>query len=69
MASMKYIEASKASITATLEPVVASLLAYVILGEIIEWPQLIGVGLVLTGIIVLQFSPRLTQSKQDLAAR
>ncbi len=69
MASMKYIEASKASITATLEPVVASLLAYVVLGELIEWPQLIGVGLVLTGIIVLQFSPRLTQSKQDLAAR
>lgn len=69
MASMKYIEASKASITATLEPVVASLLAYVFLGEIIEWPQLIGVGLVLTGIIVLQFSPRLTQPKQDLAAR
>ena len=56
MASMKYIEASQASITATLEPVVASLLAYTFLGEIIEWPQLVGVGLVVAGIIVVQFS-------------
>ncbi len=56
MASMKYIEASQASITATLEPVVASLLAYIFLGEVIEWPQLVGIGLVVTGIIVLQFS-------------
>jgi DME family drug/metabolite transporter len=56
MASMKYIEASKASITATLEPVTASLLAYLFLGEIIEWPQVAGVGLVLTGIVGLQFS-------------
>jgi DME family drug/metabolite transporter len=55
-ASMKYIEASKASITATLEPVAASLLAYLFLGEVMEWPQLVGVGLVLAGIVGLQFS-------------
>ncbi len=56
MTAMKYIEAGKASITATLEPVVASLLAYLFLGETIEWPQLVGVGLVLSGIVGLQFS-------------
>jgi DME family drug/metabolite transporter len=56
--SMKYIEASKASITATLEPVAASLLAYLFLGEVMEWPQLVGVGLVLAGIVGLQFSWR-----------
>jgi drug/metabolite transporter (DMT)-like permease len=60
MASMRYIEASKASITATLEPVVASLLAYFFLNETIEWPQLVGVGLVLAGIIALQFSPQVS---------
>ncbi len=54
--AMKYVEASKASITATLEPAAASLLAYLLLGEVMEWPQLIGVGLVLAGIVVLQFS-------------
>ena len=55
-AAMKYIEASKASITATLEPVTASLLAYLFLGEVLELPQLIGVGLVVAGVVGLQFA-------------
>ncbi len=53
-ASMKYIEASKASIMATLEPVVASALAYLFLGEGMAWPQLLGGGLVLAGIVGLR---------------
>jgi len=57
-ASMKHIEASKASITATLEPVVASALAYLLLGEEMCWPQLLGVGLVLAGIVGLQLQRR-----------
>jgi len=58
--SMKYLEASRASITATLEPVIASLLAYLFLGEVMEWPQLIGAALVVGGIIGLQFSRQTT---------
>jgi DME family drug/metabolite transporter len=54
-ASMKYIEASRASITATLEPVLASALAYLFLREGMVWPQLLGAGLVLAGVVVLQF--------------
>ena len=53
--SMKYIEASKASITATLEPVVASALAYLFLREGMAGPQLLGAGLVLAGVVTLQF--------------
>jgi len=60
MTSMKYIEASKASITATLEPVAASLLAYLFLGEVMKWPQLVGAGLVLGGVVGLQFSRQAT---------
>ena len=56
MASMKHIEASKASVATTIEPGIASLLAYLFLGETIEWPQLVGMGLVLAGIFALQFS-------------
>ncbi len=56
MASMKYIEASKASVATTIEPGIASLLAYLFLGETIEGPQLVGMGLVLAGIFALQFS-------------
>ncbi len=59
-ASMKYLEASRASITATLEPVIASLLAYLFLREVMEWPQLIGAALVVGGIIGLQFSRQTT---------
>lgn len=55
-AAMKYIEASKASITATLEPVTAALLAYLFLGEVMESPQLVGVGLVFAGVVGLQFA-------------
>jgi len=58
--SMKYIEVSKASITTTLHPVVASLLAYLFLGEVMEWPQLVGMALVLGGIVGLQFSQQAT---------
>ena len=54
IASMKHIEASKASIMATLEPVVASALAYLFLGEVMARPQLVGGGLVLAGIVALQ---------------
>ena len=56
MASMKYIEAGRASIATTIEPGIASVLAYVFLGETIEWPQLVGMGLVLAGIIGLQLT-------------
>lgn len=54
--AMKHIQASKASLTATLEPVAASWLAYLFLGEVMEWPQLVGVGMVLGGILILSFS-------------
>jgi len=52
--AMKYIEASKASITATLEPVAASVLAYLFLGEVMAWPQWLGVVLVLVGVVGLR---------------
>lgn len=54
--AMKYIQASRASLTATLEPAAASLLAFLFLGEVLEWPQLVGIGLVLAGILLLSFS-------------
>lgn len=54
MASMEHIEASRASITATLEPVVASALAYWLLGEGLTWPQVVGAGLVLGGVLGLR---------------
>jgi len=53
IASMRYIEASRASITATLEPVMAATFAYLILGETLEPLQLLGGAMVLGAILML----------------
>ncbi|HKP53819.1 MAG TPA: EamA family transporter [Chloroflexia bacterium] len=53
-AALKYIEAGVASIVATLEPVVATMLAYFVLREPLGWPQFVGGGLILAAILLLQ---------------
>lgn len=54
---LKRMEASRASITSTLEPVVAGVAAYLFMGEIMALPQIFGGILVLAGIVLLQQSP------------
>lgn len=51
--SLKYLESGRASIIATLEPVLAVLLATFLLGEAVSAPQVIGMLLVVSGIILL----------------
>lgn len=51
-AGLKYVEASRASILATVEPVVAVILAYILLGESLELLQLLGILLVLAGVVL-----------------
>lgn len=48
---LKYLEAGKASIVATLEPVVAAVTAYVFLGEYFTVPGYIGAGLIIAAVI------------------
>jgi drug/metabolite transporter (DMT)-like permease len=48
------IEATHASITATLEPVFAGIIAYALLGEVLEPWQSLGAGLVILSILMLQ---------------
>jgi drug/metabolite transporter (DMT)-like permease len=52
--ALKHLEASRAAITATLEPVLAALLAFTVLGERIEPLQALGGLLVLGGVAVLR---------------
>jgi len=52
--SLRYIEASRASIVSTIEPVSASLLAHIFLGETISGLQALGIALVLTGIMMIR---------------
>jgi len=52
-AGLRHVPVSSASIVATLEPVIASLLAFAVLGERLDPVQLVGGGLILAAVIVL----------------
>jgi drug/metabolite transporter (DMT)-like permease len=52
--ALRHIDATKASVTATLEPVVAALGAFVLFGETLTALQLAGGALVLAAILVVQ---------------
>ncbi|MBN1890895.1 MAG: EamA family transporter [Thermoflexales bacterium] len=52
-AGVRHVPVSNASVIATLEPLIAALLAYTFLGERLEVPQLVGGGLVLAAVILL----------------
>jgi DME family drug/metabolite transporter len=53
-AGLRHLEAGAASILATFEPVVAGALAYFVVGERLEWPQILGGALVLLAVVILQ---------------
>lgn len=52
--SLRFIEAGKSSITLTIEPAAAIILAYLFVGETITLIQLLGTTLIVLGVIVLQ---------------
>ena len=55
---LKYIEASRAGIVATWEVVVASFLAFIIFGESLRAPQILGAFFILLGIFVIRTHPK-----------
>jgi drug/metabolite transporter (DMT)-like permease len=62
---LKRMEASRVSITSTLEPVVAGVAAYFFVGETMTLLQILGGILVLSGIVLLQQSPSAPMSSVD----
>ena len=48
---LKYLEAGKASIVATLEPVVAAVTAYIFLGEYFTFLGYVGAGLIILAVV------------------
>jgi drug/metabolite transporter (DMT)-like permease len=52
--ALRYIDATKASVTATLEPAVAGIIAFLLLGESFSLTQLLGAAFVLGAIMVVQ---------------
>jgi len=55
-AGINLVRSTGALITATLEPLTAGILAYLFLGESLEFGQLIGVAGVIGAVILLQFN-------------
>lgn len=55
--AMHYIDATKAVVTSTLEPVLAAIAAFLLFGESFEVPQLIGGLLVIAAIVAVQLQP------------
>ena len=54
---LRYLEAGRAGIIATWEVVVASVLAFIIFGETLSLPQILGAGLIVAGIVVIRIHP------------
>lgn len=64
---LRDVPASNASVVATLEPVIATLLGWLLLDELLEWPQILGGALILGAVILL--SRARTAGAQARAAR
>lgn len=69
---VNHIRSTRASITATLEPISAGVMAFFLLGEGLLWPQLIGGAMVIAAIALLQLqrerdtlAPELIRKKGD----
>jgi drug/metabolite transporter (DMT)-like permease len=49
-----YLPATQASVISTMEPVVAAGAGLFLLGEVLDWPQLLGGALVVAGVVLVQ---------------
>lgn len=65
LASLRYLEPSRSSLTSTLEPVVASTVAWLWLGERMEPLQILGGIAVLGGILLLQIETGLPRNNKN----
>jgi drug/metabolite transporter (DMT)-like permease len=65
MFALRYIEASKASIVASIEPVAAVVIAFLVLSEAINEWQGIGVALVFIGVLLLRLRAPGPQDKPE----
>jgi drug/metabolite transporter (DMT)-like permease len=52
--ALRRVSARQASIIGTLEPVVAALIAFLVLGEVLTWAQGVGGLVVLTGVVLAE---------------
>jgi len=51
--ALKYVKSSKGSVLSVIEPLSAALFSTIILGENLEIPQIMGIALALTGVVLI----------------
>ena len=56
VAALRWISSALAGIATTAEPVLAAVLAWLFLGQVLSVPQLIGGGLVIAGVLIAQLT-------------
>lgn len=56
VAALRWISSAVAGIATTAEPVLAALLAWLFLGQVLSVPQVIGAGLVIAGVLIAQMT-------------
>ncbi len=66
-AGLQYLDATRAIVTACLEPVWAILLTAMILGELVSPIQVVGIGVVLAATIVIQLPDRKAPAEPTIA--
>jgi len=66
MIALGHIQASKASIIASIEPVAAVLIAFVVLSEALGALQIVGVVLVFVGVILIRVRESAEEAEQPL---
>ncbi|WP_024874651.1 EamA family transporter [Saccharomonospora piscinae] len=62
ISALRHLPASTASVLALLEPVVATGMAWVLLGEQLVWVQLVGAAVLLGGALLVQLTAPASQS-------
>lgn len=65
---IKIIRSARACITGTLEPVVAGLISWVLVGESMDYVQMTGGVIVIMSVILLQLKPEPATSAHDLVS-
>ena len=66
--AFKHLRASQVGIISTLEPVIATIIAWIFLGEGLKGLQLVGSALVVGAIILLQASPEIFSSQSIVSS-
>ncbi|MBF8982042.1 EamA family transporter [Lutibacter sp. B2] len=63
--ALQYVEAGKASIICSIEPIIAAILGYLIYSETLETPQIIGMAFILFSVVLIQSKNTVTAKARN----